>query len=91
MYKCKSSAKLCTWHKNGVQSNGLIWNVLDFVAWKHINENWLEFAIDAYNIRLWLALDKVNPLGDLSSCHSSWLVILLNYNLPPWLMTKCFF
>jgi hypothetical protein len=65
MYKCKSLAKLCTWHKNGVPSNGLIWNVPDFVARKHINENWPKFAIDACNIRLWLALDKVTHLETL--------------------------
>jgi hypothetical protein len=28
--------------------------------------------------------------GDLNSCHSTWPVILLNYNLPPWLVTKCY-
>lgn len=33
----------------------------------------------------------MNPFGDLSFCHSTWLVILLNYNLPPWLVTKCYF
>ncbi len=36
-------------------------------------------------------LDGVNPFGDLSSCHSTWLVILLNCNLPPWLVTKRYF
>jgi len=35
-----------------------------------------------------LALDGVNPFGDLSSCHYTWLVVLLNYNLPPWLVMK---
>jgi hypothetical protein len=71
MYKCKSSAKKITWHKNGVSSYGLIWNVPKFVTWKHIIENWPEFASDACNIRLWLALDKVNPFGNLNSCHST--------------------
>lgn len=35
--------------------------------------------------------DKVNPFEDLSSCHFTWPTILLNYNLPPWLMIKCYF
>jgi hypothetical protein len=30
----------------------------------------------------------VNLFGDLNSCHSTWPVVLLNYNLPPWLSTK---
>jgi hypothetical protein len=33
----------------------------------------------------------VNPFGDLSSCHFTWPVVLLNYNLPPWLVTKRYF
>jgi hypothetical protein len=42
-------------------------------------------------VRLGLALDGVNPYGDLSSCHFTWHVILLNYNLLPWLITKQYF
>ncbi len=33
----------------------------------------------------------MNPFGDLGFCHSTWPVILLNYNLPPWLVIKCYF
>ncbi len=33
----------------------------------------------------------MNPFGDLSSCHFTWPVVLLNYNLPPWLVTKRYF
>ncbi len=33
----------------------------------------------------------MNLFGDLSSCHSTWLVVILNYNLPPWLVTKHYF
>jgi hypothetical protein len=35
--------------------------------------------------------DKVNPFEDLNSCHLTWPTILLNYNLSPWLMIKCYF
>jgi hypothetical protein len=42
-------------------------------------------------VRLGLALDGVNPFGDLNSCHSTQLVVLLNYNLPPWLVIKKYF
>jgi len=61
---------------------------VDSLAWKHMNEKWPSFANDACNIRLGLALDGVNQFGDLNSCHLTWPAILLNYNLPPWLMTK---
>jgi hypothetical protein len=86
MYKCKSLVKLLTWPKDGASSNGMIWSVPNSMTWKHIDEKWLEFVSDVCNIRLKLALEEVNPFGDLSSCHSTWPVVLLNYNLPPWLV-----
>jgi len=91
MYRCKSLAKLCTWHKNNVPANGLVRSVIDSITYKHISEKWLEFVNNSHNIRLGLALDKVNPFGSLSSIHSTWLVVLLNYNLFLWLVTKCYF
>jgi hypothetical protein len=60
-------------------------------SWKQIDEKWSDFANEPHNVRLGLALEGVNPFGDLSSCHSTWLMILLNYNLPPWLVIKHFF
>jgi hypothetical protein len=43
------------------------------------------------NVRLGLATDGVNPFGDKNNVWSTWLVLLLIYNLPPWLVTKKFF
>jgi hypothetical protein len=54
-------------------------------------KKWLEFSIEAQNIRLRLALDGMNPFGNLSFGHFTWPIILLNYNLPLWLVTKCYF
>jgi hypothetical protein len=88
---CKFLAKLLIWHKNGTISNGLIQCVLDSMSWKHINDIWPNFVVDSCNVRLGLALDGVISFGDLSSCHSTWLVILVNYNLPPYLVIKKYF
>lgn len=52
MYRCRSFAKFLTWHKNGVNSNGLIRSVPNFVAWKDINGKWPKFAVDPHNVRL---------------------------------------
>ncbi|KAK6778393.1 hypothetical protein RDI58_025111 [Solanum bulbocastanum] len=35
-----------------------------------------------------LASDGFNPFGTMSTSHSIWLVILVPYNLPPWLCMK---
>jgi hypothetical protein len=42
-------------------------------------------------LRLGLSLDGVNPFSMQRSTHSTWPVMVLVYNLPPWLVTKKFF
>ena len=49
------------------------------------------FAGDARNVHFALAADGVKPYKQNRSSWSTWPVVLLNYNLPPWLSTKKFF
>jgi hypothetical protein len=85
------NCKIVAWHKDGVSSNGMIRNIPNFMAWKHIDEKWPEFTNEVCNIKLRFTLDGVNPFGDHSSCHFVWTMALLIYNLPPWLVTKRYF
>ena len=39
-------------------------------------------------MRLGLVADGFNLYGNMSSTHSTWLVILIPYNLPPWMYMK---
>ena len=48
----------------------------------------LDFGKVARNLRLELATDEMNPFGNLSTNHSSWPILLVIYNLPPWLRMK---
>lgn len=91
MYRCRRIAELTKWHTSRKDFNGNMESVPDSKAWKHINALYPEFALEERNIRLGMALDGVNPYSNQSLCHSTWPVILLNYNLPPWLITKRFF
>ena len=43
------------------------------------------FCLDPRNLRFGLSSDGFNPFKDLSSRYSCWPVILVTYNLPPWL------
>ena len=47
-----------------------------------------EFGAEARNLRLGLAIDGINPYGNLSSKHSSWPILLMIYNLSPLLCMK---
>lgn len=43
------------------------------------------------NLRLGLSANGINLHSSLSSNYSSWLVVLINYNLLPWLCMKRIF
>lgn len=88
MYRCKSISELLTWHSTNKSSDGLVRHVPDSQAWAHIDRTWPEFGNDP---RLGLSLDGVNPFSDKSTIWSTWPVLVINYNLPPWLATKSFF
>jgi len=80
-----------TWHARNKSTNGKVRHVPDNKAWQHIDNTWPDFAIELRNVRLGLATDGVNPFGDKNNAWSTWPVLLLIYNLPPWLVTKKFF
>jgi hypothetical protein len=75
-------AKLMSWHASDERTKE------DGKQWKRFNTKFLEFGDNARNIRFALSTDGMNPLGDLSSSHNTWLVIHTIYNLPPWLCEK---
>ena len=57
-------------------------------AWKHIETTWSEFREDPCHLCLGLATDGVNLFGVCSTTWSTWPVVLINYNIPPWEATK---
>ena len=59
--------------------------------WTHVNNIWPDFAIDPRNLRLMLAIDGINPFAQRSYTWSTWPVMIMILNLPPWLVTKKFF
>jgi hypothetical protein len=68
--------------------DGKVWHVPDSRAWEHINATFPDFANEPRNVRLGLATDGMNPFGEKSNTWSTWPVLVLNYNLPPWLVNE---
>ncbi len=62
----------------------------DSLAHKHVESTWPEFERDPRHVRLGLASDGVSPhsLGGKGRPTSVWPVVVMNYNLPPWLFMK---
>ena len=76
------------WHVNGYANDGVIRHPTNSNAWKMFDSKHLEFLSDLRTVRLGLAVDGFNPFGIMSTSHSTWPVMLVPYNLPPWLCMK---
>jgi len=61
---------------------------MDAKAWIFIKRKWFQFKIKSIYLRLGLAMDDVNPFGMQSTSWRTWPVIVVNYNIPPWLIIR---
>ena len=88
LFSNPKDAKKLRWHADERKRDGKIRHVADSLQWKKINSLYSTFGEEKRNLRLGLATDGMNPYGNLSSKHTSWPVLLIIYNLPPWLCMK---
>ena len=91
MYRSPVISELLKWYQSNRSEPGVIRSVVDLPAWVHIDEKFPDFATNLENLRFRLSLDGVNPFKQSSTVHSTWPILMLIYNLPPWLVTKRFF
>ena len=83
-----NTSEYMRWHKEGLVEDGKIRHPANSMAWKHVDQQFEDFALDPRNVRLGLASDGFNPFGVLNVTYTTWPVILIPYNLPPWLCLK---
>ncbi|XP_074271167.1 uncharacterized protein LOC141595093 [Silene latifolia] len=81
-------AEYMVWHQNGRNKDGKLRHVADASQWRNIDRDFSDFGREPRNLRLGLCTDGINPFGTLSTQHSTWPIMLVIYNLPPWLTTK---
>lgn len=84
----KETARLTRWHDEERTKDGALRHPADSEIWNAINTQHPDFALDSRNMRFGLATDGFNPYGKCNSTHSCWPVVLVPYNLPPWLCMK---
>jgi len=70
------------------KDDGVLHHPSDTQQWKDFDTKYQEFHEDLRNIRFALSTDGMKSFGYRTFTHSSWLVILLIYNLPIWLCQK---
>ena len=76
------------WHFDKRVDDGILRHPTNSKAWKSFDELYPSFALSPRNIRLGLASDGFNPFGSLRSDYSIWPVVLVVYNLSPWMCMK---
>ena len=65
-----------------------MWHPVNSLAWNTIDKKMAFVLQDPKNLRLGLAADGFNPFGNRSSTYNCRPVMLVTYNLPPWLCKK---
>ncbi|XP_017223512.2 uncharacterized protein LOC108199985 [Daucus carota subsp. sativus] len=89
MFKSATTAELMTWHANQRQQDGKMRHPADSPSWRNIDYRWPGFGNEPRNLRLALAADGINPHNNgLVNRYTCWPVVLVIYNLPPWLCMK---
>ncbi|XP_074337516.1 uncharacterized protein LOC141674713 [Apium graveolens] len=88
MFMSKELSELMVWHAKGQKKDGKLRHPADAEAWKELDARYPQFSFKNRNIRLGLAVDDFNPFRTMNISHSTWPIILVNYNLPPWLCMK---
>ncbi|KAL3839280.1 hypothetical protein ACJIZ3_023871 [Penstemon smallii] len=89
LYMSRKTASDMRWHKDGkVESDDTMIHPADSEVWKDFDKQYPWFGQDPRNIRLGFATDGFNPFGNMNNSYSIWPVILMAYNLPPWLCMK---
>ena len=81
-------AEQMRWHATEANPDGKMRHPRDGDAWKAFDGEFPDFASDPRNVRLELASDGFNPFGSFNQHYSVWPVVLIPYNLPPWLCMK---
>ncbi|KAL6185455.1 hypothetical protein ACLB2K_041588 [Fragaria x ananassa] len=88
MFQSPETSKSLTWHATTRKKDGFLRHPADSTSWKFVDEKWPAFGDEPRNLRLALSSDGFNPHSVQSNSYSCWPVILVTYNLPPWLVMK---
>ena len=97
LFSSRKLSKLNLWRHFHKSEDGKMRHTADSPQWKFVHTD-LEpdagdamFGQDPRHIHLGLAVDGMNPYAEKRSTQSLTPVIMFNYNLPPWMVTKKYF
>ncbi|KAL8155617.1 hypothetical protein AgCh_000853 [Apium graveolens] len=76
------------WHAVERKKDGKLSHPADAKAWQTMNAKFPHFSSESHNVRLGLATDGFNPFRKMNAMHVTWIIVIVNYNLPLWLNMK---
>jgi hypothetical protein len=89
LFISKKTARHMRWHKEGVHENDQVMvHPSDSEVWKALDDFDLDFARDAQNVRIGMAMDGLTSYNMSASSYSCWPIFAIPYNLPPALCMK---
>ncbi|XP_049406217.1 uncharacterized protein LOC125869837 [Solanum stenotomum] len=88
LFMCSKTSPLMSWHHDKRVDDGIMRHPADLMAWKKFDELHPSFAAEPRNVQLGLASDGLQPFGMSRTPYNIWPVVLVPYNLPPWLFMK---
>ncbi|KAK5843103.1 hypothetical protein PVK06_005536 [Gossypium arboreum] len=88
LFMSSKTVEFMMWHHDQRTDDGLLRHPADSFAWKSFDNKFPSFASDPRSVRLGLASDGFNPFKIMSTSYSTWPVVIVPYNLPPWLCMK---
>ncbi|XP_010419027.1 PREDICTED: uncharacterized protein LOC104704679 [Camelina sativa] len=88
MFGSKKMAEDLRWHYTNGTKDGTMRYPVDSISWAQVNATWPDFAAELRNLRLGISIDGMNPFSMQNTNHSTWPVLLVNYNSPPTMCMK---
>ncbi|GLT25938.1 hypothetical protein SLA2020_010360 [Shorea laevis] len=76
------------WHHEQGVDDGVMRHPADSLAWKSFDKLYGAFVVEPHNVRLGLASDGFQPFSSLRRPYSIWPVVLIRYNMEPWVCMK---
>jgi hypothetical protein len=84
LFLSKKTTRHMRWYKDGARENDqMMVHPSDSEAWKTLDDFDVDFARDARNVRIGLAIDGFSPYNMSAASYYCWPVFAVMYNLPP--------
>ncbi|CAM8947796.1 unnamed protein product [Rhodiola kirilowii] len=90
LYMSPYIAKEMRWHveRRATEGDTDLIHPVDGEAWHNFNKDFPSFANEIRNVPLGLSNDGFNPFDVSGLSHSTWPILVMPYNLPPWMCMK---